>query len=154
MQSLLCEFVCWLMIWPNKELTFRDYPSRNHECRSWWTDKQEQGKEKGGMWKILILKRTSESDGIIVNVNVQCKGRCKGNILRGSGFYFEDMFLSQRVSGEIVAQRYTLSSAQAACMAYILELFLYRHLSMTSRLKLYNLMSIHNNFSWLCSSRQ
>lgn len=78
----------------------------------------------------------------------------KGNIYPGSGFCSEDMFLSQRVIGEIVAERYTLSSEQAACMAYILELFLYRHLSMTSRLKLYNFMSIPNNFSWLCTSRQ
>jgi len=78
----------------------------------------------------------------------------KGNIYPGSGFYSEDMFLAHSVTGEIIVKRYTVSSAQAACMVYILELFLYRHLSMTSRLKLYNFMSIPNNFSWLCTSRQ
>jgi len=31
----------------------------------------EQGKEKGGAWKILGLRRTNESDGNTLSVNVQ-----------------------------------------------------------------------------------
>lgn len=78
----------------------------------------------------------------------ECPVQYKGNTYLGSGFYSDDMFLSQQVIGEIVAERYTLSSTQAPCIAYMVELFLCRHLSMTCRLKLYKFLSIPNNFSW------
>lgn len=82
----------------------------------------------------------------------ECPMVYKSNTCPGSWFYSEDLFPSQWIIGEIVAKRYTLSSVQAACMAYILGLFVYRHLSVIPGL--YSLMSIPSNFLWLCTSRQ
>lgn len=69
----------------------------------------------------------------------------KSSIQPRSGFYSRDVSISESNWRNSCWEVFSI-----LCM----ELLLHRNLSVTSGLKLHNFMSIFNNSSWLCTSRQ